>query len=124
MLGKVFIVEDEAALLYALQAKLKIEGFDTEVADSAEGVVEKIRNFMPDIVLLDLLLPKGDGWQILKDLKDDKDLKKIPVIIVSNLGDSENKKKGKELGAEDYIVKSNYDLKYIVNRIKKLLKIK
>ena len=124
MLGKVFIVEDETALLYALQAKLKIEGFDTEVADSAEGVVEKIRSFMPDVVLLDLLLPKGDGWQILKDLKDDKDLKKIPVIIVSNLGDSENKKKGKDMGAEDYIVKSNYDLKYIVNRIKKLLKIK
>ncbi len=124
MLGKVFIVEDETALLYALQAKLKIEGFDTEVADSAEGVVEKIRSFMPDVVLLDLLLPKGDGWQILKDLKNDKDLKKIPVIIVSNLGDSENKKKGKDMGAEDYIVKSNYDLKYIVNRIKKLLKIK
>ncbi len=122
MLGKVFIVEDETALLYALQAKLKIEGFDTEVADTAFNAVEKIKDFKPDIVLLDILLPRGDGWQILKGLKSDKETKNIPVIILSSLDGSENKKKGIELGAQEYIVKSNYELKYIINRIKKTLK--
>src|SRR3989304_836555 len=102
---KLLIIEDETDLAKVLQEKFEKEDFTVKIAFDGEASMEAIRKFRPDIVLLDLLLPKKDGFQILEELKNDAELKNIPVIVLSNLGEDEEIKRALSLGAKDYYVK-------------------
>ncbi len=118
---KVFVVEDDRFLHRLLTDKL--QQWKAEVSSSFDGAeaVEKIRKEMPDIVLLDIILPGADGFQILESLKKDDALKNIPVIILSNLGQEEDIEKGTKLGAEDFLIKANFTLDEITSKIQKVL---
>lgn len=117
---KILIVEDETALLYALQSQLAVEGFKTLTADDGEKAFKLVNKNKPDLIVLDLILPKMDGWEFLKRVKADEKLRDIPVVIISNLSDEDSRKRGIELGAKDYLAKVNYSLDELVGKIKHL----
>ncbi len=118
---KVLVVEDDKFLLAAYSAKLKNSGFETILAVDGEEAMTKVQAEKPDIILLDLVLPKKDGFDVLFDIKQNPDTKSIPVIILSNLGQEEDVAKGKKLGATHYLVKSNIAIKDVVAKIKEVL---
>jgi two-component system, OmpR family, alkaline phosphatase synthesis response regulator PhoP len=118
---RILIVEDEEILLTALSEELKQEGFQVSGAkDGVEGV-EKATAEKPDLVLLDLVMPRLDGIGALKQLKDTAETKDIPVVILTNLSDYDKISDALSLGAMDYLVKANYRLEELVNKIKTVL---
>jgi len=118
---KIIVVEDEEMLLKALNVVLLSAGY--EVLSATDGLKgeEIIKKELPDGVLLDIQLPGKNGFDVLADLKKDPKTKKIPVVILSNMGQEEEIKKGKALGAQDYFVKSNTDIDKVVEKIEKYL---
>jgi len=118
---KVLVAEDDAFLSKAYAAKLKKEDFEVILASDGEEVFDKVKSEKPDIVLLDIVMPKKNGFDVLYDLKQDQETKKIPVVILSNLGQEEDIRKGKDLGADDYLIKSNIAIQDIISKIKQVL---
>jgi DNA-binding response OmpR family regulator len=118
---KILIVEDEEILLTALSEELNQEGF--EVAGAKDGIegVEKAVTEKPDLILLDLVMPRLDGIGALKQIKDNPKSKEIPVVILTNLSDYDKVSDALSLGALDYLVKANYRLEELVNKIKTVL---
>ena len=107
---KILIVEDEEILLTALSEELKQEGFEVVGAkDGVEGVAKTVSE-KPDLVLLDLVMPRLDGIEALKQMKDNPEIKEIPVVILTNLSDYDKVSDALSLGAMDYLVKANYRL--------------
>lgn len=120
-MARLIIVEDDPFLLSILAEKFKEAGFDIETATDGEDGLKKIKSGNFDLVLLDMVLPKIDGFKILEELRDDNKLKKIPVIILSNLYDKNNIDKAVLLGAKEYIVKAYNTPEEIVLKIKSFL---
>ncbi|MDD5342716.1 MAG: response regulator [Patescibacteria group bacterium] len=120
-MAKVLVVEDEAFLSQALSDKLRKSGYEVETAMDGEMGLEKIRSFKPEVVLLDLLMPKKNGYAVLDEIKKDKTWKNLPIIVLSNFGEKTEIKKAKDLGAKDYYVKANVKLADLVNKIKRYL---
>ena len=118
---KILIIEDETALLYALQSQLAVAGAKTLAADDGEKALQMIFDEKPDVIILDIILPKVDGWTLLKRLKSDDRSKDIPVIIISNLSDEKSKSRGIKLGAKDYLAKIDYSVGELVDKIKELV---
>lgn len=114
---KLVIVEDEEALLGVLSEKMRKAGFEVLVARDGEEGMRVIEKSNPDLVLLDLILPKKDGFEVLLELKARQDLKMIPVIVLSNLDEDENLKKALRMGAEDYIVKTQHTINEVVEKV-------
>ncbi len=114
---KILIVEDEKTLSFVLDEKLKKANFETRIAGDGEVAIAIARSFKPEMILLDLILPKKDGFSVLKELKADEELKMIPVIVLSNLGEDENIKKAFALGAIDYFVKAQHPINEIIEKI-------
>lgn len=114
---KILIVEDEESLAFVLKEKLEKEKFEIQIAKDGEVAMSLARSFRPEMILLDLILPKKDGFLVLKELKADPELRVIPVIVLSNLGEDENIKKAFALGAKDYFVKSQHPINEIIEKI-------
>ena len=119
---KILVGEDDRFLAKAYNVKLIKAGFDVVLAANGEEVVAKALSEKPDLILLDLIMPKKDGFEALEEIKKLAPTKNIPVIILSNLGQIEDIQRGKELGASDYLVKSNISINDIVSKINQLLK--
>lgn len=118
---KVLIIEDEPALRDIYSTKLKIDGFEVlEAADGVEGFEAAIQH-SPAIVLLDVVLPIKDGFEVLKDLKANPKTREIPVIILSNLGQGYEVKRGMALGASTFLTKANLTPVQIVEEVRKVL---
>jgi DNA-binding response OmpR family regulator len=120
MRKKILIIEDETALLYALQSQLSVEGYKVLVADDGEEALNILSKEKPDAIILDIILPKINGWAVLESIKKNKKTKDIPVIIISNLSDEASQARGIKLGAKDYLAKVDYSIEGLVKRIKKL----
>ncbi len=116
---QVLIVEDEKPLSHALEMKLGHQGYGTRVVTNGTEALAALEKGHYDMILLDLIMPIMDGFAVLTELKARKN--KIPVIVLSNLGQNEDQVKSKELGAIDYFVKSNTPIADIVARIAKAL---
>ena len=108
----------------ALNFSLKESGFDIVTAIDGEEALKKIRQDKPDLVLLDIILPKKDGFMVMEELMADKDLAQIPVIFLTNLGQKDDVKKGLELGAAGYIIKAHFKIADIIDKIKEVLDIR
>ena len=115
------IVEDDELLLRALYITFHNSGYSIATAEDGDTAFKMTLRLKPDAVLLDLLLPKMNGFDFLKNVKADPATKPIPVIVLSNLGDQENIEKAKALGAADYFIKSNTSLEGLKNIIDKIL---
>jgi CheY-like chemotaxis protein len=118
-MAKVLVVEDDHFLGTAYKAKLVKEGYDFRLATDGEEVMTVLADFMPDVILLDLVMPRKDGFAVLTDLKKDPRFKDIPVIVASNLGQQEDHERAKELGAVDFVTKSELSLDAIVEKLSK-----
>jgi len=119
---QILLVEDDAFLVDIYTTKLNEEGFAVEVAKTGEEALKKLEKIKPDLILLDIVLPGIDGWEILKKVKADPKLKNIQVVILSNLGRKEEVEKGINLGSVKYLVKANYTPTEVVEEIKLLFK--
>ncbi|MEK7167675.1 MAG: response regulator [Patescibacteria group bacterium] len=117
----ILIVEDDEILLRALYILFHRSEYTIATATDGETAVKMVQRINPNLVLLDLLLPKMDGFNVLKNIKANANLKDIPIIVLSNLGDDQDIERAKSLGAEDYFVKSDTDLKSLAEKIKKYL---
>lgn len=121
MAKNILIVEDDKFLRELISQKLVKEGFNiSEAVDGEEGV-KKIKEEKPDLVLLDLILPGIDGFEVLAKTKEDPELVPIPVIILSNLGQKEDVERGLKLGAADYLIKAHFTPGEIIEKIRTIL---
>jgi len=119
----ILLVEDDNFLANIYKTKFEMEGFKISVAmDGETGLKDAIRK-KPDLILLDILLPKRDGFSVLEELKKDKNTVNIPVILLTNLGQKDDVEKGLQMGAVDYMIKAHFKPSEIVEKAKKVLKI-
>jgi DNA-binding response OmpR family regulator len=118
---KILFVEDEEALQKTLGEILKQEGYEVIPALDGEAGFNLVKPEKPDLILLDLILPKMDGFEVLKRLKADGETKDIPVIVLTNLEGIGDVGKAIELGATTYLVKAQYSLDEVLEKIKKAL---
>src|SRR3989344_3099294 len=118
---KILFVEDESALQKTFGEVLKQEGYEMTSALDGETGLRLAKQIKPDLILLDLILPKLHGFDVLKKLKEIPDTKEIPVIVLTNLERAEDIEKALEFGATTYLVKENYSLDEVMEKIKKIL---
>lgn len=116
--GRILLVEDDKFLSLALGDKLTREGFTVVKAANGEEALAKVRLERPDLILLDLIMPQKTGFEVLADIKLEPSTRDIPVIVLSNLGQEVDIKKAKDLGASDYLVKSDVEMRTVVEKIK------
>jgi DNA-binding response OmpR family regulator len=121
-MSNILITEDEDILVRSLQDNLAAEGYTIDTAMNGEEAVEKIKKNKPDLILLDLLMPKKDGFYVLGELKNNPEWKSIPVIVLSNLGEDTSIKRAMEMGANDYFVKSQHPIDEVIKKVKEYLK--
>ena len=121
-MAKILIIEDDKFLRELISRKLSDEGFDIEPAVDGEEGLKKTKTVKPELVLLDLILPGMDGFEVLAKIKEDSSLASIPVIVLSNLGQREDIEKGMKLGAVDYLVKAHFTPNEIITKVKGALK--
>ncbi len=121
---KVLLAEDDPFLSGMYQTKLRLEGFDVTVVMDGEEAVNKIKDNEFDIVLLDIMMPKLNGFEVLKEIRKSKSstTAKVPVIMLTNLGQKSDVEQGLLLGANDYIVKANFTPSEVLIKIKGLIK--
>ena len=122
IMKRILLVEDDPFLIDIYSTKLKETGFEVETVDNGQEVFKKIRETTPDLILLDIVLPNVDGWEILNEIRGDKEIKNIKVIILSNLSQKMEVEKGMNLGAVKYLIKAHYTPAEVVEEIKKALK--
>ena len=118
---KILFIEDEMALQKTFKDILEEEGYEMITALDGEIGLRLTKERKPDLILLDLILPKIDGFEFLEKLKADPETENIPVIILTNLERTEDMEKALELGATTYLVKANYTLKEVIEKVKKTL---
>ena len=118
---KILFVEDESALQETFKDFLNQEGYQIISALDGEIGLRLAKTEKPDLILLDLILPKKDGFEVLEELKKEEGTKDIPVIVLTHLEEMEDVQKAIELGARDYLVKANYSLVEVGEKIKKAL---
>jgi len=122
MAKTILIIEDDKFLRELIAQKLLKENYEiSEAVDGEEGI-KKIREEKPDLILLDLILPGIDGFEVLSRMKSGEEISSIPVIILSNLGQKEDVERGLNLGAKDYLIKAHFTPGEIIEKIKKILK--
>ena len=117
---KILIIEDDTFLSEMYATKLTQAGFKVEIADDGQKGIDKAKEGQPDLILLDIVLPKVDGFEALKQLKSDSLLKNIPIILLTNLGQKTDVEKGLTLGADAYIIKAHYTPAAVVAKIKEV----
>lgn len=122
MSKKILIIEDDKFLRELIAQKLFKEGFEAAEAIDGEEGIKKIKSENPDLILLDLILPGIDGFEVLSRMREDSILASIPVIILSNLGQKEDVEKGLKLGAVDYLIKAHFTPGEIIDKIKVALR--
>jgi CheY-like chemotaxis protein len=118
----ILIVEDDKFLRDIIVTKFKQAGFHAEEAHDGKQALEKLAVTNPKVILLDLLLPEFDGFEVLKAMKERPETEKIPVIVLSNLGQEGDIEKAKKLGARDFLIKAYVTPTEIVDRVKKILR--
>ena len=117
----ILIIEDEQFLGSLLIKKLENSGFYVRSFFDGEAGLKEVEKKKPDLILLDIVLPGMDGWEVLRRLKEKKHLKDIPVLIISNLGEPGDITKGRKAGATDYIIKADYSPQQIVDKVANIL---
>lgn len=118
----ILLVEDDKFLRELLVRKLETSGFNVLFAVDGEEALKKIKENIPQLILLDLVLPGIDGFDVLKRIKENPLTKDIPVVILSNLGQQEEVEKGIRLGADDYLIKAHFTPDEIIKKSKRILK--
>lgn len=120
-MAKVLLVEDDEILHNMYKKKFEYEGFTVASAFDGSDGVKKAESEMPDVILMDIIMPKMDGFVAVKKIKKNEKTNNIPIVMLTNLGQEEDVNKGRELGADDYFIKANHTPAEIVKKIRDLL---
>ena len=118
MAKKVLIVEDELSMQRALRSKLEQSGYAISTAADGIQAIEEMRKNRPDLVLLDLIMPRLDGISVLREMKKDEELRDLPVVILTNLSTGDKVAEAMQLGTFDFLVKANYSLDDVLKKVK------
>ena len=118
MAKKILVIEDDKFLRELISQKLLKEGYDILEAIDGEKGIESAKTEKPDLILLDLILPGIDGFEVLARIKSDPEASKIPIIILSNLGQKDDIEKGLNMGAVDYLIKAHFTPAEIIEKIR------
>lgn len=121
MAKKILIAEDDKFLANAYKFKFTKAGFEVQLASDGQEAIDALQTFLPDIILMDLMMPTRDGFSALEAIRADEKTKAIPVIVASNLGQKEDTSRALALGANDFIVKSDLSLNTVIEKINKLI---
>jgi len=125
IMKKILLVEDDQFLIDIYTTKLKDSGFSVEVAKEGESALRKLNEEKFDLLLLDIVLPQIDGWEILEKIKNEKlktkNFENLKIVILSNLGQKEEVERGLKLGATKYLIKAHYTPSEVVEEIKEIL---
>lgn len=117
MKKKILIVEDEEIMLDLLQRKLVNNGYEISIARNGEDGLKMIKETKPDLILLDIIMPKMSGMEVLEGMQKDKEVKSIPVIIISNSGQPVELDRAKKLGVKDWLIKTEFDPQEVVDKV-------
>ncbi|MFH1662236.1 MAG: response regulator [Candidatus Falkowbacteria bacterium] len=121
---KVFIIEDDVNIMSSLRAKFGLEGYKTE-GDIGNGSIEEIlmnvKMFSPDFIILDMILPNVDGFEIARELKSREETKNIPIFAFTNLSDKDSKSRGISMGVDYYLIKKDLSYDEFIEKVKKIL---
>ena len=120
-MAKIIVIEDEEVLLGLLKKKLEQEGHQVIIARDGQEGLEKIKADKPDLILLDIVMPKMGGFEVMEELNADKILKDIPIIIVSNSGQPVEIDRAKKLGVKDWLIKTDFDPQEVIAKVRKQL---
>lgn len=120
-MAKILLIEDEPLTVKIYTTYLKAEGHQVASADNGEDGLRLASKLQPDLIVLDIMMPKLDGFSFLREIKDNEKTKKIPVLIYSNLSSDEDIKKAQKLGAAHFLVKSNLTPTQVINKFKEYL---
>lgn len=119
MAKKILIIEDEEIIYSLLQKKLTEEGYQILIAkDGIEGM-DKMKEAKPDLVLLDIIMPRKGGFEVMEEMQGDENLKDVPIIVISNSGQPVELDRAKELGAKDWLIKTEFDPLEVLEKVKK-----
>jgi len=116
---KILLIEDEEIIISLLQRKLKNEGYEVIVAKHGKEGLEKMKIGKPDLILLDIVMPVMDGFGVLEEMNKSRELKKIPVVIISNSGQPFELDRAKALGIKDWLIKTEFDPIEVLDKVKK-----
>jgi len=114
---KILLVEDEELIIDLLTKKLEREGYQVSIAKDGEEGLSMMKDEKPDLILLDIVMPKMGGFEVMEEMQKDEELKKIPVIVISNSGQPVELDRAKKLGAKDWLIKTEFDPREIINKV-------
>ena len=117
----ILLIEDEKVLANLLKQRLEKEGFNVNLARDGEEALKVLKNIQPNLVLLDIILPKISGFELMEILRKDPSYNQAPIVIISNLGQESDVEKGQVLGAIGYFVKAKMSIEDLVNKVKGFL---
>lgn len=117
MAKKILLIEDEQLMIELLERKLSQEDYKISVArDGVEGL-EKMREEKPDLILLDIIMPKMGGFEVMEEISKDVELKKIPIVVISNSGQPVELDRAQRLGAKDWLIKTEFDPQEVLDKV-------
>jgi DNA-binding response OmpR family regulator len=119
---KILLIEDDPFILKMYETKFRLEKLETKIAENGQKGLDLLEDFDPDIILLDLMMPEKDGFEVLRELRTNPKWQKLPVIVLSNISQELDIEKARELGATDYFVKTSLTPAQVVDKIKEVLK--
>ena len=116
---KILLIEDENLIVDLLRRKLTLEGYEVSVARDGEEGVKSMRESKPDLILLDIIMPKKGGFEVMTEMQKDKELRKISVIVISNSGQPVELDRAQKLGARDWLIKTEFNPQEVIEKVKK-----
>jgi DNA-binding response OmpR family regulator len=121
---KIFIIEDDSNILYSLEASFSAEGLEVMTSEGDEEmdeIMENIGDFAPDYLILDVILPKLDGFEIIKKIKEDGDMADLPIFVFSDISDEDSRSRSLEMGADYFFPKEDFDAYEFAEKVKKIM---
>lgn len=119
MAKKILIIEDEEIILSLLEKKLSREGYEVSSAGDGQEGLKMMRELSPDLILLDIIMPRMGGFEVMEEMQKDEKLKKIPIIVVSNSGQPVEVGRAQALGAKDWLIKTVFDPQEVLDKVVK-----
>lgn len=117
----ILLVDDDQFITVAYKDGLERAGYDVTIARNGEEALEALKSLKPDIILLDLIMPKMNGFEFLQSVKSDKNFKEIPVLVLTNLSQDSDKEEARSYGVVDFLVKADVSLKDLITRLQEIL---
>lgn len=121
---KIFIIEDDSNILYSLEASFSAEGLEVTTSEGDEEmdeIMENIGDFAPDYLILDVILPKLDGFEIIKKIKEDSEMADLPIFVFSDISDEDSRSRSLEMGADYFFPKEDFDAYEFAEKVKKIM---